>query len=173
MLGYSTIYTSLPVFCLVFDEDADVTTILSFPPLYKTLQKGRSMNLKTFCIWLWKSIFQGTCILMLGLFLFHDSYANIVMITFTALIMIEILNVYTQIHRFTFRMMLMQVASAVVYFISIMLLKEYFDLHYIDLGFFYKVFFIVLVAWLPFQILKFLVHQFDPSDNEKVMNGKK
>lgn len=24
MLGYSTIYTSLPVFSLVFDEDADV-----------------------------------------------------------------------------------------------------------------------------------------------------
>ena len=37
MLGYSTIYTSLPVFSLVFDEDADVMSILSFPPLYKTL----------------------------------------------------------------------------------------------------------------------------------------
>ena len=37
MLGYSTVYTSLPVFSLVFDEDADVMSILSFPPLYKTL----------------------------------------------------------------------------------------------------------------------------------------
>jgi phospholipid-translocating ATPase len=97
MLGYSTVYTSLPVFSLVFDEDADVMSILSFPPLYKTLQKGRSMNIKTFCIWLWKSIFQGTCILMMGLFMFRDSFANIVMITFTALILIEILNVYTQV----------------------------------------------------------------------------
>lgn len=95
MLGYSTIYTSLPVFSLVFDEDADVMTILSYPPLYKTLQKGRSMNIKTFCIWLWKSIYQGTCILMMGLFMFRDSFANIVMITFTSLILIEILNVYT------------------------------------------------------------------------------
>jgi phospholipid-translocating ATPase len=41
MLGYSTIYTSLPVFSLVFDEDADVVSILSYPLLYKTLQKGR------------------------------------------------------------------------------------------------------------------------------------
>ena len=95
MLGYSTVYTSLPVFSLVFDEDADVMSILSFPPLYKTLQKGRSMNIKTFCVWLWKSIFQGTGILMLGLFMFRDSFANIVMITFTALIMIELLNVYS------------------------------------------------------------------------------
>jgi hypothetical protein len=34
---------------------------------------------------------------MMGLFMFRDSFANIVMITFTALIMIEILNVYTQV----------------------------------------------------------------------------
>lgn len=57
MLGYSTVYTSLPVFSLVFDEDADQKSILSYPPLYKTLKKGRSMNIKTFCIWLWKSVF--------------------------------------------------------------------------------------------------------------------
>lgn len=37
MLGYSTVYTSLPVFSLIFDEDADVMSILSYPPLYKTL----------------------------------------------------------------------------------------------------------------------------------------
>lgn len=107
MLGYSTIYTSLPVFSLVFDEDADEIRVLNFPPLYKTLQKGRQMNIKTFLIWLWQSIFQGTTILMMGLFMFHDSFANIVLITFTALIMIEILNVYTQIHRLTFQMALM------------------------------------------------------------------
>jgi hypothetical protein len=34
---------------------------------------------------------------MMGLFMFRDSFANIVMITFTALILIEILNVYTQV----------------------------------------------------------------------------
>lgn len=37
MLGYSTIYTSLPVFSLIFDEDADQKSIMSYPPLYKTL----------------------------------------------------------------------------------------------------------------------------------------
>jgi hypothetical protein len=33
---------------------------------------------------------------------------------------------------FTFKMMLMQLASIVIYFISIILLHEYFDLRYID-----------------------------------------
>ena len=107
MLGYATVYTSLPVFSLVFDEDADVLSIMNYPLLYKTLQKGRSINLRTFLVWLWKSIYQGTTILMLGLFMFSDSFANIVIITFSALILIEILNVYTQIHRLTFPMMLM------------------------------------------------------------------
>ncbi|CDW80139.1 probable phospholipid-transporting atpase iib-like [Stylonychia lemnae] len=58
MLGYATIYTSLPVFSLVFDRDANVDAVLKFPPLYKTLQKGRNLNFKTFCIWVWKSLFQ-------------------------------------------------------------------------------------------------------------------
>lgn len=57
MLGYSTVYTNLPVFSLVFDEDVNVSAVMKFPPLYQTLQKGRSLSTKTFLIWLWKSIF--------------------------------------------------------------------------------------------------------------------
>lgn len=117
MLGYSTVYTSLPVFSLVFDEDADQKSIMTYPPLYKTLRKGRSMNFKTFCIWLWKSIYQGTCILMLGLFMFRDSFANIVMITFTALILIEVLNVYTQVsHYFYYNLFIFSIVDPCVYF---------------------------------------------------------
>jgi phospholipid-translocating ATPase len=37
MMGYTTIYTSLPVFCLVLDEDVDVKSVMSYPPLYLTL----------------------------------------------------------------------------------------------------------------------------------------
>ena len=69
-------------------------------------------------------------------------------------------------------MMLMQVASALVYFISIMLLHEYFDLQYIDSSFMMKVSFITLVSWLPFQIMYYLLNIFDPADNVKVMAVK-
>lgn len=65
MLGYSTIYTSIPVFSLVFDADTDKDQVLNFPPLYKTLQKGRLLSFKTFLIWTWKSMYQGAVILML------------------------------------------------------------------------------------------------------------
>jgi len=57
MLGYATVYTALPVFSLVFDTDANVQSVMDFPALYKTLQKGRSLNFKTFGVWVWKSVF--------------------------------------------------------------------------------------------------------------------
>lgn len=63
MLGYATIYTALPVFSIVLDEDMGVQTALDYPPLYKTLQKGRSLSFKTFLIWVWQSIFQGSIIM--------------------------------------------------------------------------------------------------------------
>ena len=37
MLGYATIFTTLPVFCLIFDEDVTREKALEFAELYKTL----------------------------------------------------------------------------------------------------------------------------------------
>mmetsp|Transcript_37239 Transcript_37239/g.6655 ORF Transcript_37239/g.6655 Transcript_37239/m.6655 type:complete len:89 (+) Transcript_37239:2172-2438(+) len=37
MMGYATVYTNMPVFSIVLDQDSDVNSILWFPPLYKTL----------------------------------------------------------------------------------------------------------------------------------------
>jgi len=70
-------------------------------------------------------------------------------------------------------MALMQVASLVIYFISIMLLHEYFDLRYVDLQFVLKVCLITVVSWLPFQVMYCLINIFDPSENTKIMNASK
>ena len=37
ILGYSTFYTSLPVFSLVLDHDVSVETVMKYPPLYASL----------------------------------------------------------------------------------------------------------------------------------------
>lgn len=58
ILGYSTIFTTLPVFSLVLDQDVNEKTAVEYPDLYKTLQKGRELNLGTFCLWLFQSIYQ-------------------------------------------------------------------------------------------------------------------
>ena len=59
MLGYSTVYTMLPVLCLIFDEDVTKLKAMEYPDLYRALLKGRELTEKTFLIWLWKSIYQG------------------------------------------------------------------------------------------------------------------
>lgn len=106
---------------------------------------------------------------MFALIFFNDSYTNIVTITFTSLIFIELLNVYTQINKYSFQMMLMQVATGVTYFMSIVLLQEYFDTSYIDSVFIAKVLLITLITWLPLHLLYLIVNCVDPSDSKKVM----
>jgi phospholipid-translocating ATPase len=60
----------LPVICLIFDEDVTLEKVRQFPQLYQSLQKGRELNLKTFLIWVWKSIYQGAIIMLLTFWLF-------------------------------------------------------------------------------------------------------
>jgi len=93
---------------------------------------------------------------------------NIVTITFTSLILIELLNVYTQIHNMNVQMMLILVATAVTYFMSIILLKSYFESGYMNHVFFVKVGTISLITWAPIQFIYLIVEWMDPSENQKL-----
>jgi len=66
-------------------------------------------------------------------------------------------------------MLLMQISTGLTYFMSIVLLQEYFDTSYIDSIFMTKVALVTLVTWLPLHILQWLMNLIDPSDNKKVM----
>jgi phospholipid-translocating ATPase len=100
---------------------------------------------------------------------FRDSFTNIVTITFTALIIIECLNVYTQIHKLDFPMIMLQVATVTVYFLSILFMRQYFDVSYMNEIFFIKVLAIVAVTWLPMHMLYYLLDYLDPSEHKRVM----
>lgn len=164
ILGYSTVYTSLPVFSLVFDHDVNVETVMKYPPLYATLQKGRSLSSKTFLIWFFKSVFQG-CVIMLGtLLFFNESFTNIVTITFSALIMTELLNVYSSVHHLSYRILCASVLTLFVYILSIALLPQYFDVSYITWKFVAKVLCVTLASWLPLHIIAAIHEKMDPSE---------
>lgn len=94
-------------------------------------------------------LFQGSVIILFAITFFNDSYVNIVTITFTALILIELLNVYTQINNMNMQMVFILVATAVTYFMSIILLKSYFETSYMDKVFFMKVGILALLTWAP------------------------
>jgi len=164
ILGYSTIYTCMPVFSLVFDQDVSVQACMKYPPLYATLQKGRSLNLKTFLIWFWMSIFQG-CVIMLGtIMFFNEPFTNIVTITFSSLIITELLNVYSSVHRLNWKMIVASVITLFLYILSIGLLPEYFQTSYITWEFIGKVVAITVTSWLPLHLVKIIANKVDPTE---------
>jgi len=165
ILGYSTLYTMFPVFSLVTDEDVTDTAVIKFPILYSSLQKGRVLSTKTFLIWMWKSVFQG-CVIMLGsVILFPDSFTNIVTITFSSLIVCEILNVYSEVHKVNYKMIISSVLTLMIYFMSIALLRSYFDVSYIDWPFVLKVIAITLASWAPLHLVRRIYDCCDPSEH--------
>ena len=169
MLGYSTIYTTLPVFSIVFDEDVDLGSVIKFPVLYKILQKGRVLNVKTFVAWCVKSIYQGAVIMIGAVLLFEDNFVNIVSITFSALILIEILNVYIEIHKLHIVMLFSFISTLVVYFVSMVLLRSTFDVAYIFAwDCFSKIIILTLLCWLPFFALNILYRIYFPEAHERV-----
>lgn len=101
--------------------------------------------------------------MILGFWLFEDSFTQIVTITFTSLILIEILNVHTVLTRFNKIVFISQIITLIVYFFSIILLKDQIIVSAIDLTFIRRVVTIVLVAWLPIQIINYLRRKLDPT----------
>ena len=169
MLGYTTVYTMLPVLCLIFDEDVSFDKVKEYPQLYQSLQKGRELSLKTFLIWVWKSIYQGAIIMLLSFWLFEKSFTTIVTITFTALIFSELLNVFTALTKWSKVVCLSQLFTLILYIVSIVVLRQTIDVSAIDAEFVKNVAIIVLLSWGPMQLIKVLRMRFDPTENEKVM----
>jgi len=168
-VGYSTLFTSAPVFSLILDEDVNEETAFDYPELYKDLQKGRALSYKTFCVWVFQSIYQGGAIMIVSIFLFDSAMINIVAITFTTLILTEIANVAFEVHKWHLLIILAEVFSLVVYFASFFLLKSYFDLNFIlTLDFWLKVSIITLISCLPIYAGKLIHRKCDPPAHQKV-----
>lgn len=172
MMGYATIYTSMPVFALILDQDVDLDSVMKFPPLYKSLQKGRSLNFKTFLIWVWISIYQGSVIMLFSILFFPgNSFVNIVSITFTALVFIELLNVFTQVHRLRPKILIAAILTVVIYLSSILLFRNYFDVSAINQEFLIKVIIITAICWLPLHVLNKVIQRISPSETSKVKDN--
>eukprot|EP00794_Sanderia_malayensis_P019164 gene19164-21084_t len=169
MVGYATVYTMAPVFSLVLDEDVSDEIALRYPELYKDLVKGRILSFKTFFLWLLISIYQGGIIMFGALLLFEDDFIHIVSISFTALILTELLMVALTVRTWHWLMALAEVCSLSVYIASVVLFRRYFDEVFFTSGAFYwKVTVITLVSCLPLYILKFLRKTFAPPSYSKL-----
>eukprot|EP00920_Eleutheroschizon_duboscqi_P027077 GHVT01066236.1.p1 GENE.GHVT01066236.1~~GHVT01066236.1.p1 ORF type:complete len:596 (-),score=120.20 GHVT01066236.1:4209-5996(-) len=161
-VGYATYYTTAPVFSMVLDQELPESVVFLYPELYKSLRTGRIMSIKTFLGWLWTSIYQGAVVMMGAILLFENSYSNIIAITFTSLILAELLNVASEIHRWHPLMIASEICTVVVYIFSMFILRSYFDVSYIITGVFWgKVSLLTLLSWMPvhiFRLLKLILH---------------
>ncbi|CAH0550461.1 unnamed protein product [Brassicogethes aeneus] len=169
MVGYATVYTMFPVFSLVLDQDVSAEIALTYPELYKELSKGRSLSFKTFFMWVLISIYQGGVIMYGALLLFEDEFIHIVAISFTSLILTELIMVALNIRTWHYLMMLAEFFSLILYALSLVVLHDYFDAEFIKTkDFFWKVLVITLISCLPLYILKFLRKKFSPPSYSKL-----
>ena len=103
---------------------------------------------------------------MLGAVLwFQGSYTNIVTITFSSLIVCEILNVFSEVHKVNYKMIISSVLTFIIYFMSIGLLRSYFDVSYIDWTFVCKVFALTIASWAPLHLFRRIYEWCDPSEH--------
>ena len=132
--------------------------------MYITLQNNRSLNFKTFLIWTFKSIYQACIIMFLAITCFYDSFTNIVTITFSTLVIIELLNVISEVHKIKTKMVLSIILTLIIYITSIVILRQYFQLSYITQTFVVQVLALSLACWLPLQFIQMVMHRFDPTE---------
>ncbi|GAA5902963.1 aminophospholipid-translocating P4-type ATPase NEO1 [Sporobolomyces salmoneus] len=169
MVGYATAYTMLPVFSLVLDRDVNEDVALLYPELYKELTKGRSLSYKTFFTWLMISLYQGGAIMLASLVLFESEFLNIVSISFTALVLNELIMVAVEITTWHMLMIVSEVFTLALYVISIAFLPEYFDLNFVlSPAFIWKVALIVGISAAPLWIIKWLKGKFAPTQYAKL-----
>ncbi|KAM7534886.1 hypothetical protein Aperf_G00000113594 [Anoplocephala perfoliata] len=155
MVGYATVFTMFPVFSLVLDKDVSDTVAMTYPELYKDLTKGRELTFKTFLIWLVISIYQGGVIMYGALLLFDQDFIHVVSITFTSVLLTELLMIALTIHIWHFVMILAEIASLAIYIICLVAFKSYFDQTFLlTWNFMWKVFAITGVSCIPLIILK-------------------
>lgn len=109
--------------------DENVATL--YPELYKELTLGRSLSYRTFFVWVFVSIYQGGMIQGLSQILVDVDGPKMIAVSYTALVLNELLMVAIEITTWHPVMILSIVGTFVAYIGSIPFLGGYFDLAYV------------------------------------------
>ncbi|KAJ2430929.1 putative aminophospholipid-translocase, partial [Coemansia sp. RSA 2440] len=134
-----------------------------YPELYAELTKGRALSLKTFFIWLLISIYQGGALMMLAVWLFDTDFIHVVSISFTGLVLNELLMVALEIRTWHRWMIWSILGSLAIYVASIWVLPAYFDVMFIlSAAFVWKTVVITAVSAVPLYIIKVIRRIYAP-----------
>ncbi|XP_023376893.1 probable phospholipid-transporting ATPase IIB [Pteropus vampyrus] len=133
--------------------------------------QGRSLSFKTFLVWVLISVYQGGILMYGALVLFESEFVHVVAISFTALILTELLMVALTIRTWHWLMVLAEFLSLGCYVASLAFLNEYFDVAFITtVTFVWKVSAITVLSCLPLYVVKYLKRKLSPPSYSKLMS---
>ncbi|KAH0481634.1 MAG: hypothetical protein KVP17_003764 [Porospora cf. gigantea B] len=172
-VGYTTIYTMLPVFSLATDIDLPERVVMvQYPELYSVARDARKLSYRSLLMWTFKSLYQAVVIMLGSLILFEKDFMNVIAISFSSLVLAEIFNVASEIHTWTRFMVMAEIASVLVYLTSMLFMPATFNPEFVgSQAFWLKVLVITLLAWLPLQLAKIIGRKFWPTHGAKLLKG--
>ncbi|KAI1076336.1 phospholipid-translocating P-type ATPase [Whalleya microplaca] len=169
LVGYATVYTALPVLSLVLDKDVDENLANLYPELYKELTSGRSLSYRSFFVWVFVSIYQGGMIQGLSQILTEVDGPKMVAVSYTVLVLNELLMVAIEITTWHPVMIICIVGTFLVYVGSMPFLGGYFDLDFIlTWGFLWRVLAIGSISLIPPYAGKLIRRTMKPPSYRKV-----
>lgn len=172
MVGYATCYTMAPVFSLTLDHDIDKSLTKIYPELYKDLTEGKSLSYKTFLVWVALSLFQG-CVIQGSSQKFTsldpEDFTTMVAISFTALVVNELIMVALEINTWNKTMIFTEISTLAFYIISVPFLGDYFNLSYMTKPLFFGAsLFILAISVFPVWAAKAIHRKLNPPSYAKV-----
>ena len=115
------------------------------------------------------SIYQGGAIMLLCVYLREFVFTNIVAITFTSLVLAELINVAFEIHRWHRLMIGAEIVTVIMYVLSLVSLRSTFDISFVlSAPFFWKVAVVTATSCVPIYVAKFVRRRFAPPPYEKI-----
>lgn len=180
MLGYTVVFTSLPVTIICFDHDLPKDYLVRrYPILYKDSQRNKHGLVSCFFKWLCVSIFQGSVLLMFSQFLINGglhgslddgaNFFNLVGTGYTSLLITELLTLGIGIYEWSPFMVGSGILSFAIYVAAMFIMPEYFDKRSIvTLTFWFRVVLGACAAVFPPFFLKWIRMRISPTDAEKL-----
>lgn len=107
------------------------------------------MNMKTFLIWVWISIFQAAMIMFMTVTLFSNSLVNIVAITFSSLISLQMLNIIFTVVKVQKIMVICMLCTMALYIVCVIFFNTMFQMSYINWDFIQNTIITTIVCWAP------------------------
>ncbi|EPX70673.1 P-type ATPase [Schizosaccharomyces octosporus yFS286] len=170
LVGYSTMYTMLPVFSIVYDRDVSEKLVFLFPELYKEMREDKCFSIKSFMSCVLISIYQGVIIQVITYVLVgFDVEGEMLAVCFSCLILNELIMVALQINRWDQTIVMSEMLSLMIYTLSVPFLTDYFDLKFfLGLKFYWVSALILFISLLPVWSGRALKQKLKPSSYAKL-----